>query len=251
MGRKGRSFLLLSVLLCLLLSAGCAARRETALIPPLHTGEEGRENSIESAVDVYDPLEGMNRRIYVFNYYFDKFIFLPVVNVYQALTPDYVQDRVSCFVDNVLEFNNFTNNLLQLKFKATAITVARFLVNSTIGIVGLWDRAEGMGMYRQPEDFGQTLGHYGVGDGPYIMLPLFGPSNLRDTAGLVTDTLAFGMYGPDEWVGDEDATLIFDLVMAVDKRRRQSFRYYQTGSPFEYEMLRMLYAAKREIEIAK
>jgi phospholipid-binding lipoprotein MlaA len=162
-----------------------------------------------------------------------------------------VEDRVSNFVDNVYEFNNFTNNLLQLKIKKTGITLARFVVNTTVGIAGLWDPATHWGMKRQPEDFGQTLGHYGVGHGPYIVLPIFGPSNLRDTTGLVTDSVAFAVAGPPAWIDDDTTTLVFSGVAAVDKRHRESFRYYQSGSPFEYNMIRMLYTTKREIEIAK
>lgn len=238
-------------LLAVLFATGCAKQQDTNLEPPLHTPENTLREGVEYAVDVYDPLEGMNRRIYTFNYYFDKFIFLPVVNTYEFILPDYIEDRVSNFVDNVLEFNNFTNNLLQGKLEATGITLARFLVNTTIGIAGLWDPATDMGMARQTEDFGQTLGRWGVGNGPYIVLPIFGPSNLRDTTGLVTDTVAFGTAGPPAWVDDDDTTLIFNGVAAVDKRHRQPFRYYRTGSPFEYEMIRMLYASKREIEIER
>jgi phospholipid-binding lipoprotein MlaA len=238
-------------LLAVLIATGCAKKQDTHFEPPLHKAEDYIKESVEYPVDVYDPLESMNRRIYTFNYYFDTFIYLPVVNTYEFITPDYVEDRVSNFVDNVFEFNNFTNNLLQLKFKQTGITLTRFLVNSTVGIAGLWDPATNMGMPRQTEDFGQTLGHYGVGNGPYIVLPLFGPSNLRDTTGLVTDAVAFNLAGPPAWVDDDDVSLVFSGITAIDKRHRESFRYYQTGSPFEYEMIRMLYVAKREIEIAK
>jgi len=249
--KNGRRALSILTLLAALFVSGCAGQQGANLEPPLHTPENTLKPGVEYAVDVYDPLEGMNRNIYIFNYYFDKFIYLPVVKTYEFILPDYVEDRVSDFVDNIFEFNNFTNNLLQFKFKATAITLGRFLVNSTIGIAGLWDPATDMGMERQTEDFGQTLGHWGVGNGPYIVLPIFGPSNLRDTTGLVTDTVAFSSAGPPAWVDDDDVTLIFTGVAAVDKRHRESFRYYQTGSPFEYEMIRMLYTTKREIEIMK
>jgi len=238
-------------LLAIFFAAGCAKQQDASLEPPLHTPENTLTENTEYAVDVYDPLEGMNRRIYTFNYYFDKFIYLPVVNTYEFITPDYVEDRVSNFVDNIFEFSNFTNNLLQGKIEATGITLARFLVNSTIGIAGLWDPATGMGMARQTEDFGQTLGRWGVGNGPYIVLPIYGPSNLRDTTGLIADGVAFNTLGPPAWVDDDDTTLIFSGITAVDKRHRQSFRYYQTGSPFEYEMIRMLYVAKRDIQIEK
>jgi phospholipid-binding lipoprotein MlaA len=202
-------------------------------------------------VEVYDPIEGFNRGTYRFNYYFDKYFFLPVVSGYQFIMPDYAEDRVSNFVDNVLEFNNFTNNLLQLKLKRTGITLSRFVINTTIGIAGLWDPATHWGLRRQAEDFGQTLGHYGVGNGPYIVLPIFGPSNLRDTTGLVTDTVAFTVAGPPAWVDDDDVTLAFTAVSAVDKRKRIPFRYFGTGSPFEYEQIRLLYTKKRELEIAR
>jgi phospholipid-binding lipoprotein MlaA len=218
-----------------------AMRQKVDLFP------EGAQLDIE----VYDPIEGFNRGAYRFNYYFDKYLFLPIVSGYQFIMPDYAEKRVSNFVDNVFEFNNFTNNLLQLKFKETGITLSRFVVNTTVGIAGLWDPATKWGIHRQPEDFGQTLGHYGVGHGPYIVLPVLGPSNLRDTTGLVTDAVAFSVAGPPAWVDDDDAAMVFTAVSAVDKRKRTPFRYYGSGSPFEYEQIRMLYTKKRELEIAQ
>lgn len=248
-----RLILLALTLLCLLLASGCSTTPKPVanLEPPLHKAEDTIKESVDYAVDVYDPLEGFNRRAYTFNYYFDKFLFLPVVKTYEFIMPDFMERGVSNFVDNVFEFNNFTNNLLQLKIKKTGITLARFAINTTMGVGGLFDQASDLGLKRQAEDFGQTLGHYGVGNGPYIVLPIFGPSNLRDTTGLVTDTVAFGAVGPPAWVDDDTTSLVFTGVSAVDKRHRESFRYYQTGSPFEYDMIRMLYSAKREIEIAK
>jgi phospholipid-binding lipoprotein MlaA len=241
--------------LALLFAAGCSVTPKVdpniPYEPPRHQLQEQVKNNVSFAGDVYDPLEGFNRRAYIFNYYFDKFIFLPVVNTYEFILPDYVEDRVSNFVDNIFEFNNFFNNLLQLKFKATGITLVRFVLNSTAGLAGFWDPATDVGLERQTEDFGQTLGHYGVGNGPYLVLPVFGPSNLRDTTGLVADAVSFSSYGPPAWVDDDDATLAFNVVSAVDKRHRESFRYYRTGSPFEYDLIRMLYTAKRKIEIAK
>lgn len=241
--------------LALLFTTGCSVTPKPdpnlAYEPPKHRVEDIVKDTVDYAIDVYDPLEGFNRRVYTFNYYFDKFLYLPVVNTYEFITPNYVERRVSNFVDNVFEFNNFTNNLLQLKFKRTGLTLARFVVNTTVGIAGLWDPATRWGMARQTEDFGQTLGHYGVGNGPYIVLPIFGPSNLRDTTGLMADALAFRAVGPPAWVDDDDVTLMFSGVAAIDKRHRESFRYYRSGSPFEYDMLRMLYTSMRQIEIAR
>ena len=217
-----------------------AIRQQAELVP------EGTELDVE----VYDPIEGFNRGSYRFNYYFDKYFFLPIVKGYQFIMPDYAEDRVSSFVDNIYEFNNFTNNLLQLKFKETGITLSRFVLNTTVGVAGLWDPSTHWGLHRQPEDFGQTLGHYGVGHGPFIVLPIFGPSNLRDTTGLVTDAVAFGVVGPPAWVDDDTTTLVFTGVAAIDKRKRVPFRYYGSGSPFEYEQIRLLYTKKRELDIA-
>jgi len=248
-----RTTLLAMAMMAVLFASGCTItpQQTVDLGPPLHTAENTLEVGTVYASDIYDPLEGFNRRAYTFNYYFDKFLFLPIVKGYEFIMPDYAEDRVSSFVDNVFEFNNFTNNLLQLKFKQTGVTLARFVVNTTIGVAGLWDPATHWGMERQSEDFGQTLGHYGVGNGPYLVLPIFGPSNLRDTTGLITDTVAFSVAGPPAWVDDDATTMVFTGVSAVDGRHRQAFRYYRSGSPFEYGMMRMLYTSKREIEIAK
>ena len=250
---RGKILLLATLIGILLLSACSTVPKPTAdTEPPLRTYED--VVGADKTLDVSDPLEGFNRGVYRFNYYFDKFLFLPIVNTYEFIMPDYAEKRVSNFVDNVYEFNNFTNNLLQLKFKQTGITLARFVINTTVGIAGLWDPATGMKLRRQPEDFGQTLGHYGVGNGPYIVLPIVGPSNLRDTTGLVVDTVAFSLAVSEvesEWMKDNDVSLIFSGVAAVDKRHRQPFRYYATGSPFEYELVRTLYTSGREIAIEK
>lgn len=247
-----RLLITLLLLLVLLGLTSCTTKPTIPdLEPPKHQVKDYLSNEIVYAIDVYDPLEGMNRRIYTFNHYFDKYLYLPVVNAYAFVTPDYVEDRVSNFVSNVYEFNNFTNNLFQFKMKETGITAGRFVVNTVVGIGGLWDPATGWGLTHQPESFGQTLGSYGVGNGPYLVLPLFGPSNLRDTSGLVVDSALFNLVGPPQWVDDEATTTVFKVVSAVDKRHRTAFRYYAGGSPFEYELVRMLYSDKQELEIAK
>jgi len=248
--------LILVTLFGILLLSGCSTLPKTTAEtqPPERTIEQVVHTDDKLASEIYDPLEGFNRGTYRFNYYFDKFVFLPIVGVYSFIMPDYFEKRVSNFVDNIFEFNNFTNNLLQFKFKQTGITLARFAINSTVGIAGLWDPATSMNLHRQTEDFGQTLGHWGVGSGPYLVLPILGPSSLRDTTGLVADYVAFNLAVDEvenDWMRDNDVRLIFSAVSAVDKRKRQPFRYYGTGSPFEYELVRMLYAAKREIDVDK
>ena len=202
-------------------------------------------------LEVYDPISSVNKGLYRFNYNFDRFLFLPVVNTYEFIMPNYVEKRVSNFLDNIGEFGNFTNAVLQLKPKAAGITLSRFVINSTVGIAGLWDPATHWKLQRQDEDFGQTLGRYGTGGGPYIVLPVFGPSNLRDTVGLVGDTTAFTVVDPLNFDHNEDWELPYQGVKAVDARHRQPFRYYKSGSPFEYEIVKVLYTEKRKLQIAK
>jgi phospholipid-binding lipoprotein MlaA len=197
-----------------------------------------------------DPIQSVNMELYRFNYFFDKFLFLPVVNAYQFVMPTYAQHRVSNFFDNIGELKNFTNSALQLKADATGITLARFAINSTVGILGLWDPATDMGLTREDEDFGQTLGHYGVGNGPYLVLPIMGPSNLRDTAGLVTDGAVFSAVDPLNF-DHNDLELPYHVLYGIDARSRQPFRYYESGSPFEYNYVRLLYTEKRALEIAR
>jgi phospholipid-binding lipoprotein MlaA len=115
-----------------------------------------------------------------------------------------------------------------------------------------------MGIYRQDEDFGQTLGSYGLGPGPYLVLPILGPSNLRDTTGFIADSIVYSLMS-DEIIeeldmdeSEEDQTKAgLTLLKSVDKRHRVKFRYYETGSPFEYEWVRLLYLEKRKMDIGK
>jgi phospholipid-binding lipoprotein MlaA len=200
---------------------------------------------------VYDPIASVNKGLYRFNYNFDRYLFLPVVNTYEFILPNYVEKRVSNFLDNIGEFSNFTNAALQLKPKAAGITLSRFVINSTVGIAGLWDPAAHWKLQRQDEDLGQTLGHYRAGGGPYIVLPILGPSNLRDTVGLVGDAAAFSAVDPLNFEHNESWEMPYLGLDAVDARHRQPFRYYKSGSPFEYELVKVLYSEKRKLQIAK
>lgn len=206
---------------------------------------------------ISDPLEPLNRRIYRFNYHFDKYVFLPLVNVYTFILPEFVEDGVSNFFNNVREIKNFYNNVLQFQGKASVDTAARFGINTTIGILGVWDPATRMGIRMHPEDFGQTLGHYGIGNGPFLVLPLFGPSNLRDTTGLVADGVAMNkiIYNGILRNADDDSKstikLTATVLNALDTRYRTGFRYYATGSPFEYELVKLFYTEKRHLDVNK
>ena len=208
----------------------------------------------ENALLVYDPWEPMNRGIYNFNARFDRAIFLPTLRGYRAITPDIVEKGVSHFFSNLGEVNNLLNNLLQLRLKSSAITLSRFVVNSTIGVAGLWDPAEKFGLYQQKEDFGQTLGYWGVGSGPYLVVPFLGPSSLRDTAGLSVDygvSYKVDLLGLHDDANKDGVLMALTTLEMVDVRKNTAFRYYETGSPFEYELVRYAHRQLREIQIEK
>lgn len=146
-------------------------------------------NEFESQkVEVFDPLSGYNRVMTSFNDNVYTYVFNPVTKGYVKVMPEVARVGVSNFFDNILFPIRFVNNLLQFKFQNSIDELARFLVNSTFGVLGFMDPATTeLKIPRHKEDFGQTLGFYGVGPGFHIVLPFLGPSNLRDTIGLVGD----------------------------------------------------------------
>lgn len=135
-----------------------------------------------------DPLEGMNRGIYKFNQVADDAVIKPVAKGYKAITPTPIRTGVNNFFSNLGMITTVVNDLLQLKFAHAFTDAGRFVINSTFGIAGFIDVASMDKIEKRKEDFGQTLGYWGVGSGPYLVLPLLGPSSVRDTTGLVVDT---------------------------------------------------------------
>lgn len=144
-------------------------------------------SSIEIKKDPVDPLENINRAVYGFNEIVDETIIEPVARGYEHITPKYLQNRVSDFFKNIADVTTFYNQLLQGKIIEGSGTFARVVLNSTVGVLGLFDVASDINIPRNNEDFGQTLAVWGVGDGPYLVLPFLGPSNLRDGVGLAVD----------------------------------------------------------------
>lgn len=135
-----------------------------------------------------DPLEGMNRSVHKFNNVVDGYVLKPVAKGYTKVTPDVVESGVSNFFSNLLEVRNILNDVLQWKWKQAGNDTGRLLINSTIGIAGIFDVAKHMNLEKsEGEDFGQTLAVWGVDNGPYLVLPFLGPSNFRDTGGLPVD----------------------------------------------------------------
>lgn len=137
-----------------------------------------------------DPLEPMNRSISSFNDVVDDNVLKPVAVGYRDYTPQFVQTGVGNFFRNISDMFSTVNNGLQLKGRETAESLMRVVVNTTFGIYGLFDVATPIGLERHPEDLGQTLGYWGVPDGPYLVLPLLGPSTLRDTSVLPVEFAA-------------------------------------------------------------
>lgn len=135
-----------------------------------------------------DPWEGFNRAMFSFNETIDTYALKPVAKGYKAVTPDIVETGVGNFFGNLSDVGSMLNNVLQFKGQAAAEDMMRVLINSTIGLAGLIDVATPIGLPEHNEDFGQTLGHWGVDTGPYLVLPFFGPSNVRDGVGLVADS---------------------------------------------------------------
>jgi phospholipid-binding lipoprotein MlaA len=140
-----------------------------------------------TAHDPRDPLEPLNRSVFKFNDALDKAVTRPVAQGYRAVVPPPVRGGITNFFGNFRDVTTAVNNLLQLKIPRAASDVGRVLINSTVGILGFFDVASRLGLEKHDEDFGQTLGHWGMGPGPFLMLPLLGPSTARDTVGLVGD----------------------------------------------------------------
>lgn len=216
-----------------------------------HQDQHEFERATLEALHINDPFEQWNRRVYHFNYRFDQWVFLPVVKGYTKVTPHFVRAGVSSFFSNLGEIQTLANSLLQLKGHRAMETTARILFNTIFGIGGLWDPATKMGLEKNNEDFGQTLGHYGVTPGPYVMLPFLGPSNMRDTGGLVAD---FSLDSYVDWMNMASESKrnpeIYGLKI-VDQRYITELRYGQLNSPFEYEKIRYAYTKSRELKIAE
>ncbi len=134
-----------------------------------------------------DPWEGFNRKVFAFNEGADRWVLKPLAKGYQKVTPSMVETGISNAFANLGELNTIANDLLQLKLGQAVSDTTRFLVNTTVGLLGLFDVASAMGLEKHEEDFGQTLGYWGVNSGPYVMVPLLGPYTVRDGFGRIVD----------------------------------------------------------------
>lgn len=233
----------IALMLGLSLQAACAS---TANLSPVFT----RSSPPAVNQEVNDPLEGFNRGVYAFNEGVDKAIIGPVARGYQAVFPRFVRKRVNNFSNNLGEPVNFINELLQFDLDDAGVSMTRFFVNSTIGLGGLFDVAgKDPELQYQKEDFGQTLGTYNVPAGPYIVLPLLGPSNLRDVAGRAGDIVANPVRQVD-FNGETGIIIGTNAASVLDLRARADGRIKtirQSADP--YVNLRALYNQSRESNI--
>jgi phospholipid-binding lipoprotein MlaA len=248
------SIRILAASLCLLLVfiTGCSTvpKVDPNAPPPQVDSDVILDKAATYPLQVYDPWEGFNRRVYKFNALFDRHVFLPVVGGYEAVTPTVMRTGISNFYSNLRDIRNLVNSILQLKGGKAASTSARFVVNTTVGLLGFIDVATLMDLPQQNEDFGQTLGVWGAGQGPFLVLPLVGPSSVRDGIGLGVD-LYIQAEILDAMMGLKSREeLALALLNAIDTRYRIGFRYHETGSPFEYDLVRMLYTKLRELQVA-
>lgn len=192
-----------------------------------------------------DPLEGYNRAMYKFNDTVDKAILKPVAKGYDTVMPAPLSQGVSNFFSNLNDITVIINDLLQFKFKQAANDTGRFVLNTTVGVAGIFDVASLSGNYKNNEDFGQTLGAWGVEPGAYIVLPFFGPRTVRDSFGLVGDYYT----DPVTYVEGPGARNAFRGVRIVDNRAnllKAEKVLDEAAASDEYSYVRDAYLQHRE-----
>ena len=229
-----RSRLLGSILAVLLLAA-CAT-------PP-----PGGEAEMAEIDRVNDPFEAVNRGIFSFNQFVDGVLFEPLAMFYRDVLPPAARDSVENFLNNLRSPVTLASDLAQGKMDRATTTVGRFVINSTIGVGGLIDMAEDFGLEGHREDFGQTLAVWGSEEGLYLVLPLFGPSNVRDAVGLVTDAF----IDPLTYFASTQALAARTFVRGIDERESvlDTLDEIERTSIDFYATLRSLYRQRRADDI--
>ena len=198
-----------------------------------------------NSVNESDPFENINRSIFNFNQTLDDYFLRPIAKFYVAVTPDPVERGISNLFSNLNEITNASNNLLQGKASQASINLGRFTLNTTLGVAGLFDVASSLGLKEtEEEDFGQTLGKWGVPAGPYIMLPFLGPTTLRDAPARLVDDLT----DPLDYI-DEDNQKIAATGLSVVSMRASLLNYDNMLSGDSYSLIRDVYLQKRAYEV--
>lgn len=215
-------FFKVGIVAALLVMTGCATTNQTA----------------------GDPLEGYNRAMYKFNDAVDTAVIKPVAKGYDAVVPDPISQGVSNFFSNLNDITVIINDLLQGKFYQAYKDTHRFVVNTTVGVGGIFDVASLSGLNKNNEDFGQTLGVWGADPGAYVVLPFFGPRNVRDTFGLIGDMFT----DPVMYVEGDDARLALVGTRVVDTRAEllKAEKVLDEAALDEYSYVRDAYMQRRQ-----
>jgi phospholipid-binding lipoprotein MlaA len=196
--------------------------------------------------DPRDPWEGFNRASYKFNDALDRAIAKPVAKGYKKVTPRVVRTGVNNFITNLGTITTVVNDVLQGKMKQASHDSGRFLMNSTLGLGGLFDPASAAGLERNDEDFGQTLGKWGVKSGPYVMLPILGPSTVRDTFGRIPDQFTY----PVNYLQDDSTRYIIRGLDFLDLRAGLLDFEPQLEKTYDkYAFIRNAWLQRREFQV--
>ncbi|MBI3147121.1 MAG: VacJ family lipoprotein [Betaproteobacteria bacterium] len=194
-----------------------------------------------------DPFEPMNRVIFEFNEASDKAIMKPIAQGYVEITPAPARTAINNFFGNLQDVVSFVNDLLQGKGAKAANDFSRVALNSSFGLLGLLDIASAAGIERGEEDFGQTLGAWGMGPGPYLVLPFFGPSNVRDGVGLVVDAQVYPL-GYIESVPERNSATALRLVNAR-ANLLPAEKLMEQAALDKYTFLRGAYSQRRQSQV--
>ena len=191
-----------------------------------------------------DPWESFNRPVFRFNDTLDTYALKPLAQGYQTVTPQFLEDGVHNVFRNVGDVGNLANNLLQGKVHDAGVDTGRLIFNTTFGVLGFFDVASEMGLQRSDEDFGQTLGAWGLGSGPYLVLPLLGPSSLRDAPAKIPD----GYLAPYPYIDHVPTRNIIRGVNVIDARANLlSAEKMVSGD--KYIFIRNAYLENREFRV--
>lgn len=194
--------------------------------------------------DERDPWEGFNRSMHSFNTTVDDAVFIPVSKGYKKVVPTPINKGITNFFSNINEVLVILNDLLQFKLGNAASDTGRLLVNSTAGIFGVIDVATEMGLDKHDEDFGQTLGYWGMGPGPYLVLPFLGPKTLRDTGGLLVDSWADPVWNIDDMATRNALLALRFLDTRADLLSATSI--LETAALDQYSFVRDAYLQRRD-----
>ena len=191
-----------------------------------------------------DPFQEINEKTHNFNLVLDKQLATPVARIYKKVTPDLVERSITNFTHNIEDLSIAINNILQGKINNGISDLLRFTINSSLGVLGFFDVASNLGYEKHDEDFGQTLATWGMGAGPYIVLPGLGPSNLRDTLSMLPDAFLTPLY-----VIDHDRTSYSLTAIDIVETRARYLGLESVVIGDDYLFYRDAYLQSREFDI--